>query len=235
MFSRKAMELSARSRRSHIWARVLGPSTRMAARRRMRRRLYPVAGRDCIRLPNMFSGGLATPVSMAQRAPVRQFWSTALAPKPALATTGGRNHPAGTLPNSPSSKPGFTSFCWARAALASNRDKQRRYMVAIVGQCAVERKGGRDNSWAQRFPWGKPWDRQPVSGKLRRKLGVSPGFAAYAPQERVGQARRPARRPVLLLAYLQLHGAGHGVHFGVVVFVDARLEGAGADGVLDRK
>ena len=30
-----------------------------------------------------------------------------------------------------------------------------------------------------RFPWGKPWDRQPVSGKLRRKLGVSPGFAAY--------------------------------------------------------
>src|ERR1017187_7065271 len=68
MFSRKAMELSARSRRSHIWARVLGPSTRMAARRRMRRRLYPVAGRDCIRLPNMFSGGLATPVSMAQRA-----------------------------------------------------------------------------------------------------------------------------------------------------------------------
>src|ERR1035438_302461 len=30
-----------------------------------------------------------------------------------------------------------------------------------------------------RFPWGKPWDRQPVSGKVRRKLGVSPGFAAY--------------------------------------------------------
>jgi hypothetical protein len=28
----------------------------------------------------------------------------------------------------------------------------------------------------QRFPWDKPWDRQPVSGKLRRKLGVSPGF-----------------------------------------------------------
>src|ERR1035438_7863238 len=25
---------------------------------------------------------------------------------------------------------------------------------------------------------GKPWDRQPVSGKLRRELGVSPGFAA---------------------------------------------------------
>src|ERR1039458_6341639 len=30
----------------------------------------------------------------------------------------------------------------------------------------------------ERIPWGKPWDRQPVSGKLRRKLGVSPGFAA---------------------------------------------------------
>src|ERR1019366_6788303 len=26
------------------------------------------------------------------------------------------------------------------------------------------------------YPAGKPWDRQPVSGKLRRKLGVSPGF-----------------------------------------------------------
>src|ERR1017187_1512230 len=28
------------------------------------------------------------------------------------------------------------------------------------------------------YPVGKPWDRQPVSGKRRRKLGVSPGFAA---------------------------------------------------------
>src|ERR1039457_3260745 len=26
---------------------------------------------------------------------------------------------------------------------------------------------------------GQPWDRQPVSGKLRRKPGVSPGFATY--------------------------------------------------------
>src|ERR1017187_10402594 len=32
---------------------------------------------------------------------------------------------------------------------------------------------------AQRFPWGKPWDRQPISGKLRRKFGVSAGFAVY--------------------------------------------------------
>jgi hypothetical protein len=34
-----------------------------------------------------------------------------------------------------------------------------------------------DTTWAKCFPLGKPWDRQPVSGKLRRKLGVSPGFA----------------------------------------------------------
>src|ERR1035441_10112762 len=33
----------------------------------------------------------------------------------------------------------------------------------------------------QHIPRGKPWDRQPVSGKLRRKLGVSPGFAAHLP------------------------------------------------------
>jgi hypothetical protein len=26
---------------------------------------------------------------------------------------------------------------------------------------------------------GKPWDRQPVSGKVRRKLGASPGFAEH--------------------------------------------------------
>src|ERR1019366_4300054 len=31
----------------------------------------------------------------------------------------------------------------------------------------------------ERIPRGKPWDRQPISGKLRRKFGVSPGFAAY--------------------------------------------------------
>src|SRR5450759_5378132 len=29
------------------------------------------------------------------------------------------------------------------------------------------------------IPWGKPWYRQPISGKLRRKFGVSPGFAAH--------------------------------------------------------
>src|ERR1017187_7964606 len=38
-----------------------------------------------------------------------------------------------------------------------------------------------DTTNGERIPWGKPWDRQPVSGKLRRKLGVSPGFAAYFP------------------------------------------------------
>src|ERR1019366_7363974 len=26
---------------------------------------------------------------------------------------------------------------------------------------------------------GNPWDRQPISGKVRRKFGVSPGIAAY--------------------------------------------------------
>jgi|ERR1035441_6200649 hypothetical protein len=39
------------------------------------------------------------------------------------------------------------------------------------------------------YPSGKPWDRQPVSGKLRRKLGVSPGFAAHfgaLPTKRLG-------------------------------------------------
>src|ERR1017187_5228442 len=42
-----------------------------------------------------------------------------------------------------------------------------------------------DNSWAQRFPWGKPWDRQPISGKLRLKLVSVPGLrpiAARLPQ-----------------------------------------------------
>src|ERR1017187_6580525 len=52
------------------------------------------------------------------------------------------------------------------------------------------------------FPQGKPWDRQPVSGKLRRKLGVSPGLAAYRgtpppkplSTQLVGQALPPAKR-----------------------------------------
>src|ERR1017187_4159695 len=34
---------------------------------------------------------------------------------------------------------------------------------------------------ARAYTRGKPWDRQPVSGKLRRKLGVSPGFAKCCP------------------------------------------------------
>ena len=36
------------------------------------------------------------------------------------------------------------------------------------------------------IPRGKPWDRQPVSGKLRRKPGVSPGFAALRDGLHVG-------------------------------------------------
>src|ERR1019366_6133708 len=41
----------------------------------------------------------------------------------------------------------------------------------------LSRFGGTTNG--QHIPRGKPWDRQPVSGKLRRKLGVSPGVAAH--------------------------------------------------------
>src|ERR1017187_4757533 len=39
------------------------------------------------------------------------------------------------------------------------------------------------------YPSGKPWDRQPVSGKLRRKRGVSPGIAGHfgaLPTKRLG-------------------------------------------------
>src|ERR1039458_4677903 len=66
----------------------------------------------------------------------------------------------------------------------------------------LSRFGGTTNG--QHIPRGKPWDRQPVSGKLRRKLGVSPGFAAYrgtAPPKRLsilfsknGQAGERLRR-----------------------------------------
>src|ERR1019366_722581 len=41
----------------------------------------------------------------------------------------------------------------------------------------LHRFGGTTNG--QHIPRGKPWDRQPVSSKLRRKLGVSPGVAAH--------------------------------------------------------
>jgi hypothetical protein len=44
-------------------------------------------------------------------------------------------------------------------------------------------QGGAQASWGYDergvYPAGKPWDRQPISGKLRRKFGVCPGFAAY--------------------------------------------------------
>ena len=40
----------------------------------------------------------------------------------------------------------------------------------------------------ERVPRGKPWDRQPISGKLRRKFGVSPGFAAYFAMYAIGVA-----------------------------------------------
>jgi hypothetical protein len=33
----------------------------------------------------------------------------------------------------------------------------------------------------ERIPRGKPWDRQPISGKLRRKFAVSPGVCGVSP------------------------------------------------------
>ena len=40
-----------------------------------------------------------------------------------------------------------------------------------------------------RCPLGKPWDRQPVSGKLRRKLGASPGFAEHTLARHLRESR----------------------------------------------
>ena len=50
-------------------------------------------------------------------------------------------------------------------------------MGTVHSSGVLNRFGGTTNG--QHVPWGKPWDRQPVSGKVRRKLGVSPGFAAH--------------------------------------------------------
>src|ERR1035441_2422960 len=51
--------------------------------------------------------------------------------------------------------------------------------------------GGTTNG--QDVPRGKPWDRQPVSGKLRRKLAVCPGFATFACYYTSSNGIRPAR------------------------------------------
>src|ERR1039457_4933746 len=59
-----------------------------------------------------------------------------------------------------------------------------------------------DNSWAQRFPWGKPWDRQPISGKLRLKLVSVPGLrriAACLPKTAKHPRRTRRRLPGNLL------------------------------------
>src|ERR1039458_8046484 len=58
------------------------------------------------------------------------------------------------------------------------RDRRGRTRPGAAPEGAPVGARSGSNS-VQRLPWGKPWDRQPVSGKLRRKLGVSPGFAAY--------------------------------------------------------
>src|ERR1039458_4860045 len=64
----------------------------------------------------------------------------------------------------------------ARLAHSAEHRSSPRGQQTVNGG-VLNRFGGNDR--AQRVPWGKPWDRQPISGKLRRKFGVSPGFAAY--------------------------------------------------------
>jgi hypothetical protein len=69
----------------------------------------------------------------------------------------------------------------ARLAHSAEHRSSPRGQQTVNG--GVLNRFGR-NDRAQRVPWGKPWDRQPISGKLRRKFGVSPvspGFAAYRP------------------------------------------------------
>src|ERR1035438_7187033 len=87
--------------------------------------------------------------------------------------------------------------------------------------------GGTTNG--QHIPRGKPWDRQPVSGKLRRKLGVSPGFAAHfcpAPPKRFGTPWRrlaPGATPFSEGAALAVAPAGEIVFGGSLLhFVVAR-------------
>src|ERR1035441_6554406 len=68
----------------------------------------------------------------------------------------------------------------------------------------------------ERLPWGKPWDRQPVSGKLRRKLGVSPGFAC----ENTGMDNPLASGPVELFSRIdnyQVDNAAAAANEGIVM------------------
>src|SRR5450759_4500538 len=66
-----------------------------------------------------------------------------------------------------------TSGCNGSSILARRRGRAngllRRESLTVLGSRRTRK----------RIPRGKPWDRQPISGKLRRKFGVSPGFAAY--------------------------------------------------------
>src|ERR1035441_9625473 len=76
----------------------------------------------------------------------------------------------------------------------------------------LNRFGGTTNG--QHIARGKPWDRQPVSGKLRRNLGVSPGFAAHlwpAPPKRLSTPPAASSRklkPAGLLLWGSLLVAG---------------------------
>src|ERR1017187_3285777 len=78
---------------------------------------------------------------------------------------------------------------------------------------------------------GKPWDRQPVSGKLRRKLGVSPGFAAYRPShpKRLSTRQRPCAQcenECLLAAILIFAGTYFVLAVGRIPFLRVDRTGA---------
>ena len=71
---------------------------------------------------------------------------------------------------------GLSCFAMSRPA-----DRRQKAMSHRARRRISELRRGsrRENTKTRSVPWGKPWDRQPISGKLRRKFGVSPGFAAY--------------------------------------------------------
>ena len=87
------------------------------------------------------------------------------------------------------------------AKIASSVRVTMKHLVTeglVTYQVLCGRRGV-NSSTNGNIPRGKPWDRQPVSGKLRRKLGVSPGFAAH--QGSADEVQRLAglfvhRRPV---------------------------------------
>src|ERR1035441_10744224 len=70
--------------------------------------------------------------------------------------------------------------------------------MACPGEAVLEPFWGHNERAA--YPAGKSWDRQPVSGKLRRKLGVSPGFAGHfgaPPPKRLGAPGEASRHAII--------------------------------------